>query len=180
MEEHLSTTTPSQSQRPVFTLDGGIAAYLTWMNAEVTAGRKRPDESLFKGYNYVFDARGTTAMEGATPVSSCHACGCKTARLAKCATEGCHLVLVVCSDCESAEVQCCSSCKELAEGLDTKAKAMCECEQAREKELWGEKRVKEPKTQGWKTRRKMAHTHVGVESLKRGNLNVMTEGVGSR
>ena len=173
MEEHLSKTTPSQVQRPIYTLDGGIAAYLTWISAEVAAGRKTPEDSLFKGYNYVFDARGTTAMEGATPVSTCHVCGCASAKLAKCATEGCHLVLVVCGDCESAgaDVRCCSSCKELAG-----TKTMCECEQAREEELWGSKRIKQAKTQGWKMRRKMAHTHVGAEAMRKGNLNGMVQG----
>lgn len=44
----------------VFTLRGGIAAYLMWMDGEIREGRKRPEESLFKGRNYVFDARGST------------------------------------------------------------------------------------------------------------------------
>lgn len=175
MEEHLSTITASQ--RPTFTLDGGIAAYLTWMEAEVAAGRKRPDESLFKGSNYVFDARGSTAIEGSIPVSVCHGCGSKTARLTKCATEGCHLVLVACEDCESRDIRCCQSCKQLSESEvadKNGAKMLCECEQAREKALWGEQRVKQAKTQGWKTRRKMAHTDISRESMRKENINMTT------
>jgi len=180
MEEHLSATTAKH--RPTFTLEGGIAAYLTWMESEVVAGRKTPDESLFKGHNYVFDARGSTAIEGTTPVSSCHGCGSKTARLAKCATENCHLVLVACEDCETGDIRCCQSCERLAEEPGVfggkGGKTMCECEQEREKQLWGEKRVKEAKTQGWKTRKKMAQTTVHAISMPKKNLNMTIESAG--
>ncbi|CAG8951062.1 hypothetical protein HYFRA_00006460 [Hymenoscyphus fraxineus] len=140
----------------VATLKGGIAAYLTWMDEEIRHGRKRPEESLFKGRNYVFDARGSTSLDGISePVSKCHGCGNPSDRLGKCRSTGCHLVLVVCSACElSLDPRCCQSCLDMDLGLELnsnapkniKSRTVCECEQKRETELWGEGSRKLPKS----------------------------------
>ncbi|RDL39234.1 Uncharacterized protein BP5553_03574 [Venustampulla echinocandica] len=126
----------------VCNLKGGIASYIMWMDEEIRQGRKRADESLFKGRNFVFDARGSTALEeGSEPVSTCHDCGISSDRLSKCRSKGCHLVLVVCSDCEdSKDPRCCQSCldMDISQGLDlrTTPRPVCTCEKEREAELW--------------------------------------------
>jgi len=160
MHEYLSRD--SRGSKTIYTLKGGIAAYLTWMEAEITAGRKGLSDSLFKGQNYVFDARGSMGLPGALPVSHCHSCGIPSHRLGKCGSPGCHLVLVVCPTCELGDVRCCDSCRELHGGKELaaeipgkSAKPICECEQEREKELWGGERVQEPRTQGWRRKQKM-------------------------
>ncbi|TID23625.1 putative glucose transporter rco-3 [Venturia nashicola] len=137
----------------VTTLKGGIAAYLTWMKGEIEAGRKRPQDSLFKGRNYVFDARGSTGLtEESEPVSNCHLCGVPSDRLSKCHTKGCHLVLVACSGCETGELRCCQSCRDMeVDNTRTRQdrkgpKLICSCERERERELWGGDRVKTTKS----------------------------------
>ncbi|KAG0652856.1 Thiosulfate sulfurtransferase rhodanese domain-containing 2 [Hyphodiscus hymeniophilus] len=156
----------------VCTLQGGIQAYLMWMDEEIKAGRKTPQDSLFKGKNYVFDARGSTGLTtssnpgpgdaNAEKVARCHMCGKAEDRLSKCRSQGCHLILVICEECEDgADPRCCRSCLE----LDTRAggelvagraqsRPICECEMERELRLWGDKRVKSLRSQG-KGRKKM-------------------------
>lgn len=135
----------------VTTLKGGIAAYLTWMNEEIRTGRKTPDESLFRGRNYVFDARGSTGLDEDTePVSMCHLCRLPSNHLSKCHTKGCHLVLIACPSCEKGDLRCCQSCQDAIVGephtqIQNVSKAMCECERERERELWGGDRVKTTK-----------------------------------
>jgi predicted sulfurtransferase len=142
----------------VCTLKGGIAAYLTWMDEEIRQGRKTVDESLFRGKNYVFDARGSTGLradETGEPVSTCHICANPSDRLSKCRSKGCHLILVICETCEEEkEPRCCQDCHDL-DSLDTAERLpgprpICKCEKEREALLWGGERVKLPKTQGWK------------------------------
>ncbi|TVY53539.1 UPF0176 protein, partial [Lachnellula suecica] len=118
-----------------------------------------PEESLFKGKNFVFDARGSTALGkggDSEPVAKCHVCAASSDRLSKCRSKGCHLVLVVCAACElSADPRCCQSCLDMdilvhADGdLETSSgpRAICECEKERETELWGGEYVKLPKPQ---------------------------------
>jgi predicted sulfurtransferase len=136
----------------VATLKGGIAAYLTWMDEEIKQGRKKPNDSLFKGKNYVFDARGSTALnEGSEPVSQCHGCRTASDRLSKCCSKGCHLILVVCEACEkSTNVRCCQSCLDIEEMSSDNSshghRPICTCEQERETLLWGEGSRKLPKT----------------------------------
>lgn len=142
-----NTTQPEDAK--IATLKGGITAYLTWMDEEIKAGRRNPEDSLFKGRNYVFDARGSIGpnIEG-VPVAVCHTCKQASDRLSKCRSKYCHLVLVVCSGCEKGDPRCCQNCED----MDNEAKAtvygkgtprkMCDCESGRERELWGGKRVK--------------------------------------
>ncbi|OAL44929.1 hypothetical protein IQ07DRAFT_520732, partial [Pyrenochaeta sp. DS3sAY3a] len=133
----------------VFTLKGGIAAYLEWMDAEIREGKKTPEESLFKGRNYVFDARGALGLaEGETLVSRCLVCDKPSARLDKCRSEKCHLVLVICEECQTSDPRCCSDCRQIdstelaPEGNVKKARLICACERAREDSLWIGKREK--------------------------------------
>ncbi|UPX14555.1 uncharacterized protein EKO05_0005033 [Ascochyta rabiei] len=128
------------SDAPVYTLHGGIVAYQTWMQEEIKAGRKQPQDSFFKGSNYVFDARGAIGAQDA--VSACHSCGKSEDRLGKCGVAGCHLVLVVCESCErEGGVSCCDDCRHIStEQLDSslRSRRMCKCENDREKSLWGD------------------------------------------
>ena len=146
----------------VCTLKGGIAAYLMWMDDEIKHGRKRPGDALFRGRNYVFDARGSTGLNGIAapdPVSSCHLCGTPSDQLSKCRSEGCHLVLVICSTCELEDPRCCQNCWELGQlaalrdsrKAGTTPRPICACEKERESQLWGTDHKKAQKTQGRKT-----------------------------
>ncbi|ORY04542.1 hypothetical protein BCR34DRAFT_491443 [Clohesyomyces aquaticus] len=129
---------------PVYTLHGGIVAYQAWMQKEVEAGWKKPEDSFFKGKNYVFDARGAIAPDGGTEgkVATCHGCGKDEDRLGKCQRVGCHLVLVVCEPCEmEGGVACCEDCRRnvtMRHDEGSKARKLCRCESHREKSLWGD------------------------------------------
>jgi predicted sulfurtransferase len=142
-----------QSNAKITTLKGGIAAYLMWMNEEIKAGIKTPQDSLFKGRNYVFDARGSTGLiEDTKPVSICHLCRLPSDHLSKCRSKRCHLVLVVCPGCEKDDPRCCRSCRDMDMNNSTTkqdqsgSKTICECEKERERELWGGERGKTPKS----------------------------------
>lgn len=138
MQEALASEN-GQNGAPVYTLHGGIVAYQAWMEEEVKSGRKKPDESFFKGTNYVFDARGAIGKHEV--VSTCHGCGEVEDRLGKCDVPGCHLVLVVCEACEiKGGVACCASCRDIHEmqGTTVQKNQICQCESEREKSLWGE------------------------------------------
>ena len=132
----------------ICTLKGGIQAYLTWMDKEIREGRMKPEDSLFKGRNYVFDARGSTGLSGdvtVEPVSKCQTCSMPSDRLSKCQSRGCHLVLVVCQDCEEgAGPRCCGSCEKFdgefsvyQEDAVPLRRPICDCEKEREAQLWG-------------------------------------------
>jgi predicted sulfurtransferase len=152
-----------QERRKVCTLQGGIAAYLAWMDEEIRQGRREASESLFKGRNYVFDGRGSTGLsigESTDLVSRCYICGDLTANLTKCGSVGCHLILVVCPGCEDKKPRCCADCAWInMEGIGTdgyKPRPMCGCEKEREKELWGEAPQKLSKAQGRKKAKRKA------------------------
>lgn len=125
---------------PVYTLNGGIVAYQSWIQEEIKAGRKEPKDSFFKGSNYVFDARGAIGAQDA--VSTCHSCGEPEDRLSKCQVAGCHLVLVVCEPCEQkGGICCCEDCCQIngeEHDAGSKNRRMCRCENDREKLLWGD------------------------------------------
>jgi len=132
----------------VCTLKGGIAAYLTWMDEEIKMGKKKPEDSLFRGKNYVFDARGSMGLSEHVggPVSECHQCEQPSDRLSKCRSSGCHLVLVVCEQCEQEDPRCCESCRdfEASEQIgEVRPRPICACEKEREERLWGPRVVKD-------------------------------------
>jgi predicted sulfurtransferase len=134
----------------VCTLKGGIAAYLAWMDEEIKLGKKKPGDSLFRGKNYVFDARGSLGLSEETgdPVSNCHICDKPSDRLSKCQSKGCHLVLVVCEHCEPTGPRCCESCRDsddlsaLEEQGKSRPRPICACEKEREAQLWGHQPLK--------------------------------------
>ena len=141
----------------VYTLEGGIQAYLMWMEEEIQAGRKTAKNSLFKGKNFVFDARGSLGLDGVhdgggmerEPVAKCHICSNPEDRLSKCRSKGCHLVLVVCEKCEEGDVRCCGSCAELDRASSTEGpRPICLCEMEREARLWGEEYFKKGRLKG--------------------------------
>lgn len=125
---------------PVYTLRGGIVAYQAWMQGEVDAGRKMPQDGFFRGTNYVFDARG--AIGAQQVVSTCHGCMRPEDRLGKCEMPGCHLVLVVCEPCEQGGgIACCADCRHIEseqQATSTRSRRMCQCESDRERSLWGD------------------------------------------
>jgi predicted sulfurtransferase len=161
----------SQKGQKVCTLQGGIAAYLSWFEEEIKAGRKQSGDSLFKGRNYVFDARGSIGLGvdmSVEPVSSCHVCAAPSDNLSKCRSKGCHLILVICTSCDEGNPRCCQSCYEadIDEPITRDQRPMCACESEREAKLWGGQRVKASKTQGWrKARRKgpLFEEHMNIQ-----------------
>lgn len=76
MQQTLHKNLRQNMVRTVYTLKGGIAAYIIWIDAEIAAGNKIAEESLFRGRNYVFDARGSIGLSQAKmePVSKCLVC----------------------------------------------------------------------------------------------------------
>ncbi|CAL3968483.1 unnamed protein product [Diplocarpon coronariae] len=156
----------------VCTLKGGIAAYLTWMDGEISLGKKTSEDSLFRGRNYVFDARGSTGLNSGVatnPVSKCHVCGFPCERLSKCRSAGCHLVLVVCDNCELGNPRCCQSCHEFdtrvlngVEIRESRPKQICACEKEREDGLWGPDDERAPKSQGWRKAKKSEQVNTGI------------------
>jgi predicted sulfurtransferase len=162
--------------KKICTLQGGIAAYLSWMDEEIKNGRKQPNQSLFRGRNYVFDARGSIGFDISIPlepVSRCHICAAPSDDLSKCRSKGCHLILVICTSCDKGDPRCCRSCyEEDAEvSLTPGPRTMCACESEREAELWGGQRVKVPKTQGWRKARRKDPSGVGHVDIQIKNLN---------
>ena len=127
----------------IYTLRGGIAAYLDWINKEIQEGRKSPEDSYFLGRNFVFDGRGSIGQDGqSAPVSKCHVCENPSDSLGKCGSPTCHLILVLCASCQEKDPRCCDDCRSSSmDGLDLRSKQrkMCACEEAREEGLWGNK-----------------------------------------
>ncbi|ESZ90058.1 hypothetical protein SBOR_9546 [Sclerotinia borealis F-4128] len=124
----------------IYTLKGGISAYMAWFEEEMLSGRRREIECLWKGREYVFDGRGSLGLGNERErkkVAGCHGCGKEEDRMGKCDVEGCELVLVVCEGCEG--VKCCESCGD----VDEKGRRLiCDCEREREFGLWGSEGMK--------------------------------------
>ncbi|QSZ33364.1 hypothetical protein DSL72_002952 [Monilinia vaccinii-corymbosi] len=134
----------------IYTLKGGISAYIAWFEEEMMAGRKGEDECLWKGREYVFDGRGSLGLgndQHRKKVAKCHGCGRDEDRMGKCGIEGCELVLVVCENCEG--IKCCGSCGDMNEN---RRRLVCGCEREREFGLWGSEGMKGVK--GVSTKRK--------------------------
>jgi len=127
---YLTTLPKSKRPRAVHKLDGGIVAYAKHIDAK---------DSLFKGSNYVFDARGAVKVTEEVPATSwCDGCGKISQRLGKCAGRGCHYVIITCESCPDDGTYCCESCEEqtvAARGLETlkRRPCGCDCYEARER-----------------------------------------------
>ena len=143
-----------QPGKKIYTLHGGIAAYLAWMDEEIRQGRKQVMDSLFRGRNYVFDGRGSTGLSSPMePVARCHACALPTDKMKECQSKRCHLILVTCPACSEADPRCCQNCRDLdggqliiTNGKKGSLRQMCACERAREEQLWTSRPVIAPKT----------------------------------
>ncbi|KAJ3014724.1 thiosulfate sulfurtransferase (rhodanese)-like domain-containing protein 2 [Thoreauomyces humboldtii] len=123
----------------VFMLDGGIHNYLEWAtDAERESGpSKETVRSLFRGANYVFDARQSLASASATPISDCTACATPTFEYTKCSSPGCHKIVIACAGCSSVQsLFCCGSCRDRI-GLSGSVPRewSCSCEMDRRKRL---------------------------------------------
>lgn len=146
----------------VYTLKGGIEAYLAWIRREVSAGRMKKEESLFQGHyacssqeliqraelvvpgrNFVFDARGSTGIEEdviTAPQCSGLGCNSQTWRLGHCSGIGCNIILSVCSGCDrlNTPAWCCDSCQDVsraAKERGNKRRGTCACENNRQAAL---------------------------------------------
>lgn len=91
-------------------LQGGIHNYLDYCSRHNLT-------PLYKGVNYVFDARQSLGSSiTKSIVSQCLACGRNTASVGKCK---CHAVVVACDECRDI-VWCCIECRD--------GKRPCSCE----------------------------------------------------
>ena len=112
--ESITSVLESTGAKEVRSLQGGIHNYLEWVDESDL-------ESMFKGVNYVFDARGAIGIPKSGVISSCFKCHTPTFKMTKCK---CHLVLVWCG-CGDEEVRCCSKCEN----------GRCDCEDERRRLL---------------------------------------------
>jgi predicted sulfurtransferase len=162
----------STSKFQICTLRGGIAAYLTWIDAEIRSGRLTAADSVFKGRNYVFDARGSIGFAdgGEEIVGRCVRCGELGDKMRKCGSRGCRLEVVVCARCEREEVVCCADCRDIETGSDrgmNGTRGMCQCEKDREARLWGDDPgQKAQRKQGWKQKKRREERMVSEKNEK--------------
>lgn len=131
---YVATKLPEELRpRAIHKLEGGIVSY---------AKKIDKSESLFKGSNYVFDARGTVQIgpEDELPQTAwCDGCGQASGRLGKCSGRLCHYVLIACDACETeCGVFCCGACREQTERSQGEEKFKrrpcdCDCFESRER-----------------------------------------------
>ncbi|KAI7906464.1 Rhodanese-like domain-containing protein [Cokeromyces recurvatus] len=121
----------------IYMLDGGIHNYLEWWEKKEQKEEDNNKKSLWLGKNYVFDARQSLHHGSSTLIiSTCQKCN-KTPwdKYEKCASVGCHLLVLCCDDCYNShcegKIYCCSACKN---GLSRHDLCICEKER-RKKEL---------------------------------------------
>lgn len=107
-------------------LDGGIHNYMEWCKEN-----KNIKDPIWQGKNYVFDARQSLGLNDTTStiVSSCQQCHQPWDQYKKCATAGCHLLVLLCDSCTASlqavdKVYCCHDCNQEKDGL-------CYCETQR-------------------------------------------------
>eukprot|EP01090_Pellita_catalonica_P017494 TRINITY_DN5295_c0_g1_i1.p1 TRINITY_DN5295_c0_g1~~TRINITY_DN5295_c0_g1_i1.p1 ORF type:complete len:286 (-),score=20.36 TRINITY_DN5295_c0_g1_i1:876-1613(-) len=89
----------------VYQLQGGIHKYIEAF--------PDPDQSHFKGKNFVFDERQVQVQSGET-ISHCFFCDNKHDHYRYCTSPDCRVMLLVCPDCESAKqglAYCCADCQ---------------------------------------------------------------------
>ena len=90
----------------VFQLNGGIVEYSHQV-------KKQKIESKFIGKNFVFDDRlGERVTEDI--IANCHLCNNKSDNHTNCKNDACHLLFIICKDCDKKLLGCCSlECKEI-------------------------------------------------------------------
>ncbi len=91
--EVLSSLMVGRGFNEVYQIDGGVVRY-----AEVNG-----TSSHWKGALAVFDGREVITFSDDDPISSCHRCGTKVARLQNCSDLACRVRLVTCGECGARE-----------------------------------------------------------------------------
>ncbi|KAI9226936.1 MAG: hypothetical protein DHS80DRAFT_18006 [Piptocephalis tieghemiana] len=152
---------PTDDTKPlppqVWELQGGIHAYFAWLEQEMGRSddpnlppQSSPPTSLYKGYNYVFDARqilpppSFLESPGKPPKDiPCLQCSSSACRVGKCVGKGCHLVFPLCSSCSlpDQQVWCCDGCRLLdltppsssSSPLTKPSRPLCSCELERQR-----------------------------------------------
>lgn len=115
--EKASRFLQKQTGSDIFVLEGGIHNYLDWIssvdsNSSIVKSGERQAlsiQNLFKGNNYVFDAR--KQLKGSGLVSNCKNCGQKCGDYQKCGSLNCHLILSCCENCIDIPLSCCEICR---------------------------------------------------------------------
>ena len=102
---------------------GGVVAYAKEFDAK---------ESLFKGSNFVFDARGSVPVGPENELPETSWCdGCRPVwRLSQSSSVRCHVVLIACDACGDT-VYCCEGCREQtvkSRGVEKFKRRPCECD----------------------------------------------------
>ena len=90
----------------VFQLNGGIIEYAHQI-------KKDKLDSKFIGKNFVFDDRmGERVTDDI--IANCHLCGSPTDNHTNCSNDACHILFIICDECDSNLDGCCSEqCKEI-------------------------------------------------------------------
>lgn len=93
-------------------LKGGISAYGKYIKEE-------PENSLFKGKNYVFDDRRTESITNDV-LGRCYKCGSVSDHIINCKNNLCHLLFIQCDHCKSKikSSTCSSHCQDVIEGKE--------------------------------------------------------------
>jgi predicted sulfurtransferase len=124
MQEFLSADTADTDATRVFMLKGGIDRYFDWIAEEQQKKGDASVSSLFQGRNYVFDARQSVGLQDLLPaattesvscISQCEFCTVPCSVYTKCASLNCHLLLLVCPECQLRHttplgIPCCHDC----------------------------------------------------------------------
>ncbi|KAI8984433.1 Rhodanese-like domain-containing protein [Mycotypha africana] len=118
----------------IFMLDGGIHNYLEWWKQKDKNAHplnEKEGEAIWQGKNYVFDARQSLGVDSIDNiVSQCQFCHTPWDTYAKCASVGCHLLVLCCDECKKTKpeqkVYCCSQCQSAKASKD-----LCACEKER-------------------------------------------------
>jgi xeroderma pigmentosum group C-complementing protein len=115
---YLTSLDAARRPRSVAQLNGGVAAYARDVvgSPEEKANPEASTTSLFRGSNFVFDARGATKVTNDV-IGWCDGCGSRTDKIDHCASEGCHTLLLVCDLCAAGSHRMLSEGKETQETL---------------------------------------------------------------
>lgn len=107
----------------IFMLEGGIHNYLEWIDSS-----SDKEESMWQGKNYVFDARQALGSSSTT-VGRCQNCKLPCDVYKKCASKGCHLLILYCQTCTVEHHHCCNECRDGI--IPDDSGGLCFCERQR-------------------------------------------------